>query len=239
MMINEKVLTQRHTMHCITQFVSVWKPYGLIGLFEYIIPPPTSHHPQEQMGGGGVGGEIYWNHSTASVSLCVWILSRGYLRTAQPLVTDLAWWYIIMIQSVRRKKLLSWRSRSQWGGGAGFKKLWYEWLFLLYLLNFWSICNQTWFDGTSPKSRAACENCIAVFKVKVTAKDQNINEWLSRSCLLNHLTFCYQTWYDDASLWNRVSYRKIVFYLQGQGHSKGWYDQYMSVTALSFVLLIL
>ena len=37
-----------------------------------------------------------------------------------------------------------------------------------------------------------------MFKVKVTAKFQNVHEWLSRY-FLNHWTFYYQTWYDDPS----------------------------------------
>ena len=43
------------------------------------------------------------------------------------------------------------------------------------------------------------KNWIAVLKVKVITKDQNVNERLS-GYLLNHQTFCYQTWYDAASL---------------------------------------
>ena len=31
------------------------------------------------------------------------------------------------------------------------------WLFLRYLLKFRSVCNQTWFDGTSPLTRVSCE----------------------------------------------------------------------------------
>ena len=48
--------------------------------------------------------------------------------------------------------------------------------FLLYLLNFWSVYNQTWFDSTAALSQSVLlKNGITVFKVKVTAKDQNVN----------------------------------------------------------------
>ena len=51
-------------------------------------------------------------------------------------------------------------------------------------------------------------NCIAVFKVKVTAKLQNVNDCLSR-CLLNCQTLYYQTWYSSASAWAKLSLRNI------------------------------
>ena len=53
-------------------------------------------------------------------------------------------------------------------------------------------------------------NWIAVFKVKVTAKLQNVNDCLSR-CLLNCQTLYYQTCYSYASLWARLSYKKCWF----------------------------
>ena len=52
---------------------------------------------------------------------------------------------------------------------------------------------------------------IAVFKVKATAKFQNVNEYLSRPYLLNHLDFSYRTWYGDASSWARLSVKKNGF----------------------------
>ena len=64
------------------------------------------------------------------------------------------------------------------------------WQFLLFLLNCWSLCDQIWIDlyiiiGQSVLWR----NWISVFKVKVTAKFQNVNECLSRWYFLNRLTF--------------------------------------------------
>ena len=50
--------------------------------------------------------------------------------------------------------------------------------------------------------------------------------------------FCYQMWSGDAASWAKVSCRrKQNCYLQGQGHSKGWYDQNMTLLAVSSELL--
>ena len=85
---------------------------------------------------------------------------------------------------------------------------------------------------------------ITAFKVKVKGKVQNLNERLSGWYLLNRGTFCCQTWYGDAALFARVSCEwgwggGIVCYLQAQGHSKGSYDQNMTVATISSQMLIL
>ena len=69
-----------------------------------------------------------------------------------------------------------------------------------YLLNCWSICNQTWFLWYSIISQSVLwENGITAFKVMVTVKGKNISECLSGWYLLNHRTFCRQTWYGYAA----------------------------------------
>ena len=74
---------------------------------------------------------------------------------------------------------------------------------------------------------------IAVFKVKSTAKVQNVNECLSGWYLLNRGIFCYQT---CSGVW--ASWKSCVL-SSSQGHSKGhiWsqYDSffYISWTAKS------
>ena len=40
---------------------------------------------------------------------------------------------------------------------------------------------------------------ITAFKVKVTAKVQNVSECMSGSDFFNHRTFCNQIWYGDAA----------------------------------------
>ena len=54
-------------------------------------------------------------------------------------------------------------------------------------------------------------NRIAVFKVKATAKYQNVSDCLSRWCLLKCWTLYYQTCYSYASLWAKLSYKKCLF----------------------------
>ena len=54
-------------------------------------------------------------------------------------------------------------------------------------------------------------NWIAVFKVKATAKYQNVSDCLSRWCLLKCWTLYYQTCYSYASLWAKLSYKKCLF----------------------------
>ena len=113
------------------------------------------------------------------------------------------------------------------------------WLFLLYLLSCWFICDQTWFDVHHYKSDRSVENWTAAFKVKVTAKVQNVGDCLSGWYLLNCRTFFCKIWHCDAALCARVSCgKKLVCYVQGQGHSKGSCDQNMTISIVSSELLI-
>ena len=78
---------------------------------------------------------------TASVrmSVCVQMI---YSKLTNILLPNLVLWCVIMSQSVMQKGyLLFTRSRSQ----QGF--IW-SWQFVLYFLNCWSFCYQTWFDST-------------------------------------------------------------------------------------------
>ena len=90
--------------------------------------------------------------------------------------------------------------------------------------------------------------CITVFKVKVTAKVQNISECLFRWYLLIRRTFCHQTW---CGVWcstisqnfmqnptTTTTTTKIACYLQSQGHSEGSYDQNMTFSFISSELFI-
>ena len=55
----------------------------------------------------------------------------------------------------------------------------------------------------------------------------------SVECL--YATFCNQTWYCGAPPWARMSCEKMGFYLQGQGHSVGLYNQNVTVSTISFI----
>ena len=77
-----------------------------------------------------------------------------------------------------------------------------------YLLNHSAIFYQTCNVDVSSRGDVSCrklvhyllwKNGITSFKVKVTAKVQNVSECLSILYLLNRRTFCCQTWYGFAA----------------------------------------
>ena len=76
------------------------------------------------------------------------------------------------------------------------------------------------------------KNWVTAFKVKVTAKGQNVDVW-SRWYLLNRQTFCCQTWYCDASLWAGVLCRMICLLFSRSRSQQGliWskYDSFYHV----------
>lgn len=79
---------------------------------------------------------------------------------------------------------------------------------VIYLLNCWPFCFQTFLDGTSSYDELSCEKIAPVVQFRVTAQVQNLIECLSTS-LLNYSTFCSQTYYDDVALW--VMFQKDCF----------------------------
>ena len=83
------------------------------------------------------------------------------------------------------------------------------------------------------------ENLSAIFKVKVTERAHVIEIWLFLLYVLNCWILGNQTWYCDPSLWAGVHAKRLVCYVQGQGHSKHAYDQNMTVSTISADLLIL
>ena len=125
-------------------------------------------------------------------------------RTAQSFLSNLVWWCVIMSWNVMvcylqsHKKVTKRRLISS------------KYDYSHYI--FWTsdpFATRLGLLVSHRKLECPLKNWITVFKVKVTAKDQNVSEWLCRYLLIHH-TFCYQTWHDDASLWARVSYRKMA-----------------------------
>ena len=57
----------------------------------------------------------------------------------------------------------------------------------------------------------------------------------SHSAVCLHATFCNQTWYCGGPRWAGMSCKKMGFYLQGQGHSVGLYNQNVTVSTISFI----
>ena len=76
-----------------------------------------------------------------------------------------------------------------------------------------------------------CKNVITALKVKVTANLQNVSKCLF-AYRLKRGTFCYQTSYAVAASWSRCHVEKIACCLQGQAHSKGSYDQNMTLSTM-------
>ena len=117
------------------------------------------------------------------------------------------------------------------------------WLFLLYVLNCWSVCNQTWFDSTPSEAGVSCrkkKNGITTLKVKVkvTAKVQNVSECLSETYLLNHRTSCYQPGMIMQHHKPECHAEKLVHCVQCQGHSEDLYNQNMTIFTISSKLLV-
>ena len=90
------------------------------------------------------------------------------------------------------------------------------------------------------------KNGISAFKVKITAKVQNVNEYLSRCCFL-----CVSDHVHSVSpeLLNRLGMvvyyhealcpaEKLVHSLQCEGHSEGLYNHIMTIFTISFKLLV-
>ena len=81
------------------------------------------------------------------------------------------------------------------------------------------------------------KNWITAFKIKVTAKVQNVSECLS-GCYELQIILVPNLMYGDAASCARVSCRKLVHCLQCQGHSEGLYNQNMTISTLSSKLLV-
>ena len=82
-------------------------------------------------------------------------------------------------------------------------------LFLLYLLNCWSVCNQIWFDSTASEAGVSY---LKFWLLHSRSKSHRRLKMLVNVCLdnylLNHRMICHQTWYGYAALWAKASCRK-------------------------------
>ena len=107
------------------------------------------------------------------------------------------------------------------------------WLYLLYLLNYWSICNQTWFWWYNIISRSILwTNWITAYKAKVTAMVQYVSECLTGWHFLNCRIFCYQTLYGNAASCARVSCRKQKLFAIFQVKVTARAHKYQNMTLL-------
>ena len=76
---------------------------------------------------------------------------------------------------------------------------------------------------------------FTAFKVKVTAKVENFNEWSFRWYRLNRWTFCNQMLVHLLEPECRA--KRLLCYLQGQGHSEGACNKKITVSTVSTELL--
>ena len=77
-----------------------------------------------------------------------WMISPEPLNHFKP---NLVWWCIIMKQSVIQK---NWLTVTKVTVRSCIIKMW---LFLLYLVNGWSVYNQTWFDSIASYAGVSCK----------------------------------------------------------------------------------
>ena len=109
------------------------------------------------------------------------------------------------------------------------------WLFPLCLLNCWFFSNQTYSHDTSSLARVSCEKkkdyCIQGQGHSKESKCQCLSRWY----LLNRQSFFFTklgiVMHHHES---ECHANRLVYYFQGQGHSKGSYDQNMKVSTLIF-----
>ena len=119
-------------------------------------------------------------------------------------------------------------------------------------IDFWPSTIDFWptlmYESTSADLRqqrltSFCAVCGVLFYYK--GESTVVSSWVRDVTLVTHIcshsaeclyaTFCNQTWYCGAPPWAGMSCEKMGFYLQGQGHSVGLYNQNMTVSTISFI----
>ena len=193
------------------------KIFCLLWNESFYIPPPLNT-------GWGSGGGGYIG-ITLSICLCVpcrsvcvsdCVRSISAELLSHFLKPDFVWWCIIMSRCVMQKNWFT-IFNVKVTARANIIKIWLVLQYFTKLL-----------VGLQPKMvwtyniislSVLWKILITAFKVKVTARIQNVSECLSGWYLLNRRTFCYQTWYCDAASWARVSCTK-EFSLSSRSRSR-------------------
>ena len=117
-------------------------------------------------------------------------------------------------------------------------------LFLLYLLNWWSVCHQTWFDSTASQVGMSCGK-IGLLHSRSRSQQRfkmSLNIfWMISSEAQNILLPNLVLWCSIMSQCYAEFCCCCCCYLQRQcqGHSKGWYGQNMTVCATASEVFIL
>ena len=125
------------------------------------------------------------------------------------------------------------------------------WLFLVYLLHWWLVCNQIWFYGVAYKQECPVQ------KWEYCIQGQGHREGSKCWWIFGQMIFSLCVWSCPLSIsWTvqpfffsklgMVAYyheamchaETFVHYLQCQGHSKGLYNQHITVFIISSKLLV-
>ena len=106
------------------------------------------------------------------------------------------------------------------------------WLILLYLLNSWSVCNQIWFDSTASQAGVSCGKTWLLRSIPKSQQMFEMSVWPNVSVQYTKLGMV--VYYHEAMCHTE----KLVHYLQCQGHSKGLYNQNMTIFTMSSRLLV-
>ena len=111
-------------------------------------------------------------------------------------------------------------------------------VFYLSVLNFWSVCKQTWFDSTASEAGVSCGKIGLLhprsrsqwrFKMLVNVCLDNVF-WTTEHFVVrlgimqHHKPVCHA--------------KELVHCLQCQGHSEGLYNQNIFISAISSKLLV-
>ena len=103
----------------------------------FLSPPP-------RMKGGG-----YWNHCVCPsicLSVCPIMSTQYLLNCSISFLPNLVWWWIITKAICQAEKLVHHLECQGHSKGLYNQNMTF---FLLYRLNYWSVCNYTWFDRTA------------------------------------------------------------------------------------------
>ena len=163
------------SLHCVTWYINKW---NTVGFFLHPLPPPYKY------------GGVYWNHFVCvCLSICSSVGVSNPVLLGSPelfnhFLPNLVWRCVIMRWCVFRKNWFTLFDVSVTARAYIIK----IWLFLLCLLDCWSVCNQIWFD--SEKTNFS----FAIFKIKVRARAHMIKIWPFLWYLVNCGSFCHQTW---------------------------------------------
>ena len=155
-----------------------------------------------------------------------WYLQNHGTFCQQTWYDDEVSWARVSCRKKKRKILVIPRSRSQWG------LIWSKYdsmVFAELLIHLQP--NMVWWYVIGSQS-ALWRNWITAFKVKVTVKGQYVSIWADIFYTPKHFVTKLHIVMHYHEL--ECHAKRSVCYFQGQGHSKGSYDQTLTVSTISW-----